>query len=195
MNPVMFPRRHALSLLAAATCLPVFAGSAILPSALPGDSLYRLSPRLTDQEGRPFDLVSLRGGPVLVSMFYSSCEMVCPVLFETIAQTIKALPPATQEHVRILLVTFDPDRDTVAVLKDTAGRHGCDKRWTLARSSSADARQIAAALGVQYRRLPNGEYNHSTSILLLNAQGQIVKRSGSLGAVDPELVAALKQSA
>jgi protein SCO1/2 len=136
----------------------------------------------------------LQGSPVLVSMFYSSCEMVCPVLFETVAQTVKLLPAPAQERIRILMVTFDPDRDTVAVLKETAAKHGCDRHWSLVRGSNADVRQIAAALNVQYRRLPSGEFNHSTSVLLLDAQGRITRCSGSLGAVDPALVSALRQA-
>jgi protein SCO1/2 len=128
-------------------------------------------------------------------MFYSSCEMVCPVLFETIAATLKALPQAACDRVRIVMVTFDPVRDTVAVLKETADKHGCDRHWSLVRGSSADVRQIAAVLGVQYRQLASGEFNHSTSVLLLDGAGRIAKRSGSLGAVDPELVLALRQAA
>ena len=190
MKPLLLPRRQALLLLAAAACLPAIATG----SALPGDSLYRLNPRLTDQDGKPFELASLQGGPVLVSMFYSSCEMVCPVLFETVAQTVKALPAPARDRIRILMVTFDPERDTVAVLKETAARHGCDPHWSIVRGSPADVRQIAAALGVQYRRLASGEFNHSTSVLLLDAQGRITRRSGSLGTVDPALVTALRQA-
>ena len=182
-------RRHTLALLAATACLPASAAT-----DLPGNSVYRLEPHLTDQDGHPFALGSLRGGPVLASMFYSSCEMVCPVLFETIAETLRSLPAPARERVRVLMVSFDPERDTVAVLKETAGKHSCGKQWSLVRGSDADVRQVAAALGVQYRRLTSGEFNHSTSVLLLDAQGRIVKRSGSLGAVDPDLVAALRQA-
>ena len=92
------------------------------------------------------------------------------------------------------MVTFDPERDTVAVLKETAEKHSCDKHWSLVRGSPADVRQVAAVLGVQYRRLASGEFNHSTSVLLLDAQGRITRRSGSLGAVDPALVTALRQA-
>jgi len=191
MNPVTFSRRDVLLMLASAAFLPAVASAA---SALPGDSFYRLNPRLTDQDGHPFELASLQGGPVLVSMFYSSCEMVCPVLFETIKQTVRSLPAAMGDRIRILMVTFDPERDTVAVLKETAQKHGCDKQWTLVRGSDANVRQIAAALGVQYRRLSSGEFNHSASVLLLDAQGRIAMRSGSLGAVDPLLVSALRQA-
>jgi protein SCO1/2 len=196
MNPLLLPRRQALLLLAGAACLPTFAAVTATGtgSALPGDSLYRLNPRLTDQDGKPFELKSLQGGPVLVSMFYSSCEMVCPVLFETVAQTVKSLPEPARDRIRILMVTFDPERDTVAVLKETAARHGCDQHWSIVRGSPADARQIAAALGVQYRRLTSGEFNHSTSVLLLDSQGRITRRSGSLGAVDADLVTALRQA-
>lgn len=193
MKPLILPRRQALLLLAGAACLPALA-AASTASALPGDSLYRLNPHLTDQDGKPFELGWLQGGPVLVSMFYSSCQMVCPVLFETVAQTINSLPAPARDRIRILMVTFDPERDTVAVLKDTATKHSCDQHWSIVRGSPAAVRQIAAALGVQYRRLASGEFNHSTSVLLLDTQGRITQRSGSLGAVDPALVTALRQA-
>jgi protein SCO1/2 len=117
--------------------------------------------------------------------------MVCPVIFETIAQTVKALPPAERARARVLMISFDPERDTVAVLKETARRHGCDERWHLVRASDVDVRRIAAVLGVQYRKLPSGEFNHSSQILLLDAQGRIVQRTGVLGSVDVNLVAGL----
>ena len=85
------------------------------------------------------------------------------------------------------------DTDTVAVLRQTADKHGCDRRWSVVRGSEADVRKIAAVLGVQYRRLTSGEFNHSAAILLLDGDGRIVKRSATLGAVDPDLLAALRQ--
>jgi protein SCO1 len=195
MIPLTLHRRQALLMLGAA-CLPALSVGAATGAgtALPGDSLYRLNPRLTDQDGKPFELKSLQGGPVLASMFYSSCDMVCPVLFETVAQTVKSVPAPARDRIRVLMVTFDPERDTVAVLKETAAKHRCDPHWSIVRGSPADARQIAAALGVQYRRLASGEFNHSTSVLLLDSQGRITQRSGSLGAVDADLVAALRQA-
>lgn len=161
---------------------------------LPGDSIYQLHPQLVDQNGLQFELASLRGAPVLASMFYSSCEMVCPVIFETIAQTIKAVPAPGRARVRVLMTTFDPARDTVAVLEETARKHGCGANWSLVRGSAADARRIAAVLGVQYRRLDSGEFNHSSSIELLDAEGRIAGRSGLMGSVDPALVQAIQRS-
>jgi protein SCO1 len=158
----------------------------------PGDSLYQLRAALVDQDGRAFELASLRGHPVLLSMFYSSCEMVCPVLFETVAHTVRSLKPAVRDRLRVVMVTFDPARDTVALLKETAIKHGCDAHWSLVRGSDADVRRIAALLDVQYRRLPSGEFNHSSSIELLDSEGRIVKRTATLGQDDPAFLAAIQ---
>jgi protein SCO1/2 len=163
-------------------------------AALPPDSLYNLPASLTDQDGRVFDLASRRGTPQLVSMFYTSCEMVCPMIFETIHHTVQALSPAEQRAVQVLMISFDPARDTVPVLKQTAQAHGCDERWTLARADATTVRKIAAALGFQYRRLSSGEYNHSTLIELLDIDGRVVAKSGKLGNADVALVRAARQA-
>ena len=55
-------------------------------------------------------------------------------------------------------------------------------------------RRLAAALNIQYRQLPDGEFNHSTVITLLDAQGRIQKQSSSLLRLDPELQAALARA-
>ncbi len=189
----LFSRRDAMLFLAGMASVGSSLAAATV-AALPGNSIYQLKPPLTDQDGHAFELGSLRGQPVLASMFYSSCQMVCPMIFETIRQTVARLPPPERERVRILMVSFDPARDTVAVLKRTAEAHGCDARWTLARSDEANSRKVAALLGVQYRRLADGEFNHSSSIELLDSEGRIVSRTNTLGAVDPALLKALRQA-
>jgi protein SCO1/2 len=192
MKTSTIDRRRALLFLGAWACWPL---PALAAASLPGSSVYRLDAHLVDQDGRPFALSALRGSPVLVSMFYSSCEMVCPMIFETIAATLKAVPAAERAAVRLLLVSFDPARDTVAVLKQTAQAHGCDARWSLARCDDATVRKLAATLGIQYRRLASGEFNHSTMIDLLDRDGSITARSGKLGGADPDFVKSIRRLA
>ena len=189
-------RAAILAMIAAAqAAVAAQAAPAQLVSTLPGDSVYRLSPRIVDQDGRAVTLGALRGAPLIVSMFYSSCEMICPLIFETIKQTRMALPADKRDRVNVLMISFDPERDTVAQLKETAAAHGCDSHWTLVRASDADVRQIAAVLGVQYRRLPSGAFNHSSAILLLDKDGRIAARTGKLGEVDPQFVDVLARLA
>jgi protein SCO1/2 len=186
-------RRQLLAGLGAWGCAPLAALAEA--EALPGDSVYQLRAPLTDHNGRPIEWSSLRGQPVLVSMFYSSCEMVCPMIFETIRLTLDALPAAQSQRMRVLMISFDPTRDTVPVLQKAAQAHGCDARWTLARCDERTAREVAAALGIQYRRLASGEFNHSSTIELLDHEGRIAARSGQLGSVDQAFVKAIRQTA
>jgi protein SCO1/2 len=186
-------RRRLVGGLGALACAPLAALAGAEP--LPGDSVYQLQASLTDHNGRQLELSSMRGQPLLTSMFYSSCEMVCPMIFETIRLTLDALPAAQGQRMRVLMISFDPARDTVPVLQKTAQAHGCDARWTLARCDERTAREVAAALGIQYRRLASGEFNHSSIIELLDADGRIAARSGQLGSVDAAFVKAIRQVA
>lgn len=192
MNRLLLDRRWALRSLGALAAVATLPGLAT--AATPGDSIYKLPATLTDAEGKPFELASLQGTPVLASMFYSSCDMVCPMIFETVHATLRALPAADRNNVRVLMVSFDPERDTPAVLKKTAASHSCDSRWTLACADAATTRKVAAVLGVQYRRISNGEFNHSSTLELLDRQGRIAARSGKLGGADAALVSAVRKA-
>src|SRR5438309_832871 len=110
MRACLLTRRDALLSLAAAAALPRVAFGAAAP-AFPGDSIYRVNATLADQDGRAFELEALAGGPVLASMFYTSCDMVCPMIFETLHATLRALPPADRAAAKVLMVSFDPARD------------------------------------------------------------------------------------
>jgi len=185
-NPM---RRAMLALL----LLTGLAGSAQAADTLASGSLYQSDVTLTDQNGRAFHLADLRGQPVLISMFYASCQMVCPMIFETIKATLAKGGKPAQDGVRVVMITVDPERDSVSVLKQTATAHGAGDHWQIARADSSGTRAVAALLGVQYRHLASGDFNHSSTILLLDADGRINARTNTLGATDPKLVEAMRK--
>jgi protein SCO1 len=73
--------------------------------------------RLTDQNGRPFDLADQRGHAVILFFGYTHCPDVCPATMAQLARVFHTLTPAQREHVRVAFVTVDPQRDTSAELK------------------------------------------------------------------------------
>jgi protein SCO1/2 len=161
-------------------------------SVLPTESLYNLKAPLIDQSGKSRGLDVYRGQPVLVTMFYSSCPAACPLLIDTLRSIEKSLRAAEQSQLRVLLISIDPERDTVAALKELARVRRIDlSRWTLVRSDSSTVRKVAAVLNIQYRKLPNGDFNHSSVITLLAPSGEILKQTSNLGSSDPEFVAAI----
>jgi protein SCO1 len=179
-----------LALLALRALNAVAAGP---PPADSPTSLYQLQAPLTAQDGRAVGLDLYRGRPVLVTMFYSGCQATCPLIIDTLRSVERKLDAEQLKNLRVLLVSIDPEHDTAAALAATAKERGLDtSRWTLTRTDSANVRRIAAALGVQYRQLPDGQFSHSTQISVLDAGGEILAQSDKLGTADETLVSALR---
>jgi protein SCO1/2 len=94
----------------------------------------------------------------------------------------------------VLLVSFDAAHDTPEKLKLVFGQRKLDATtWTLAHTDAASVRQLAAVLDIQYRALPGGDFNHTSVLILLDAQGRIVARSEKMDGVDADFVAAAKK--
>jgi protein SCO1 len=171
------------------------AASPAAAAELPRNSVYQLDVALTDQDGRASywrDAANPTGGPRIVSVFYSRCDYVCPMVFEAVKNIEAGLPPEARQRLQVGLITLDPARDDVAALKKTAEqRAGDPARWRLYRTPAADTRKLASVLGVQYRRLSNGEFNHSTLIILLDAQGVELARTENIAKTDPVFLKAV----
>ena len=183
------PFRGVCSLFAASMLVALSAwGAPTKTSVLPANSVYQLPLPLTDQDGRASTLADWRGKPVMITMFYSSCQFVCPRIVEALKKTEASLVP---QHAKppVLMVTLDPARDDTATLKAMAEERRIDpKLWTLARTDARNVRKLAAMLGIQYRELPSGEFNHSSVIVLLDAEGRVVGKTSTLGEADPAFV-------
>ena len=174
-----------------ALLLPVTSWAA---EALPEDSIYQLPVSLTTQDGAHQQLAERRGRPQLLAMFYTTCQMVCPVIIDSMRLTREALSQEQRARIDLLAVSFDPARDDVATLKAYAAKRKLDPQfWTLARVEQGQERALAGVLGLQYRQLPDGDFNHSSEIILLDSEGRIVARTSKMGKPDPAFVEQIKK--
>ena len=91
---------------------------------------------------------------------------------------------------------MDPKRDNPAALMSIVNKRKLDRaRWTLASPAPADVREIAGVLGIRYRALADGEFNHTSALVLLDAEGRIVARTEQVGSkADPEFVIAVRKA-
>ena len=161
--------------------------------AYPPQSIYNLNAKLIDQSGAARSLDMHRGHPVLVTMFYGSCPLACPLLIDTLRSFERSLTSAERARVRVMLISIDPERDTTESLSALATtRHIDVSRWTLVHTDEATVRKIAAVLNIQYRRLSDGSYNHASVTSLLTPQGEIAAQSSVLGKADERLAASLR---
>lgn len=172
--------------------LLIAAAAARADAPYPPSSIYNLSVALTNQSNAQHGLDVHSGQPVLITMFYGSCPAACPLLVDTLRAIERSSSPAQRQSFRVLLISIDPQNDTVQALQALAQTRKIDtSRWTLARTDEASVRKIAAVLNIQYRRLPDGSYNHSSVISLLTSQGEIAVQSSVIGKADDKLLTAL----
>jgi len=171
----------------------LFAVDLVAKESDPPQSIYQLDAHLTDQTGQERRLDLHRGSPVLITMFYGSCQATCPLIIDTLRSTERGLSVEQRRRLRVLLISFDPERDTPAALAEIAATRRLDtSRWTLATADASTVRDIAALLDVQYRRLPSGEFSHAAVITVLSPDGVIEARSMKLGTADPALLEHLR---
>ncbi|MEO6233603.1 MAG: SCO family protein [Thermomonas sp.] len=163
---------------------------------LPADSLYQLSLPLTDQDGHTANWGTRRGKPQLVAMFYTSCQYICPLIVDS-GKAIEHELNATQRNkLGILLISMDPKNDDPATLKSVVDKRKLDtSHWTLASPPKKDVRAVAGVLNIRYRELADGSFNHSSALVLLDADGRILARTEKMGSdPDPEFVAEVKKA-
>jgi protein SCO1/2 len=125
---------------------------------------------LVDHRGRALTEADLRGRPVVLTFVYGSCHATCPLLVDRLRALERRVGGA---DVAFVAVTLDPARDTPPVLADHAARWGLSPRWHLLTGPAPDVWRLAAAYGVQWRALPDGEIAHENVVTLLDRAGRV----------------------
>jgi len=163
---------------------------------LPRDSVYQSTARLTDDHSKPFAWSDKRGQPQIVSMFYTSCKFTCPLIIDSAKTIESSLTADERARLGVTMISFDPSHDTPQALARVRVQHDLGSaRWTLARPSPQDVRAIAALLNIRYRALADGDFNHTSALVLLDADGRIVARTERIGgAPDPAFLAAVRRT-
>ena len=160
------------------------------PQPLPRDSVYQTALTLRDQNAQVFTFDALRGHPVIVSMMYASCKAACPANVDAIKH-IRAAAERQSGHPAppVVMISFDPRRDTVPQLAMMARMHHLTApTWRFARPEQGDVRAFAASLGVSYRIRPDSEISHNVEIVLLDRSGRIVAKTDQLDPIDSSFV-------
>lgn len=155
------------------------------PSApLSDKSLYQLEGKWINDAGQPATLNSLRGRPVILALFFASCEYACPVLVHDMKRLLAALSDDVRPDVQRVLVTFDTTRDTPPALRAFRERMELDSKWTLLTGTPSDVQELAMLVGVKYKQDARGQFAHSNLITLLNGEGEVIHQQvGLLGDV------------
>ncbi len=154
-------------------------------------SIYAHDASWTDHDGEAAGFAAFNGRPVVLSMIFTNCANACPMIVNDMKRIGELLPSDVKDRAAYVLVSLDPDRDTPNAMRRFAEGHALDlNRWTLLRGRESDVRTLAALLGVRYRAQADGQIAHTSTIAVLNQEGEMVFRhtgSGGTFKADAEL--------
>lgn len=124
----------------------------------------------------PVDTKALRGKVVLLYFGYTKCPDICPTSMSTNAQALATLSAEERNKTVVMLVSLDPDRDTLPVLKQYASFFHPNMIGVT--GSAAEIETIAKAYGVGYvKQKPDADGNyavdHSAQTFVLGPDGKI----------------------
>ena len=122
--------------------------------------------------------------PALYTFFYSHCNTVCPVLISTMRNVqTHAVNEGYADEVRLLPVTFDPERDTADRLRtyaDEMNVDAADDGWAFLRPADPERAEavVTDAFGVSFDRTHPEDmemymFSHAPMTYLVNGDGYV----------------------
>ena len=136
-----------------------------------GDHTFR------DIEGQSFELQSLRGKPLVVSLIYTSCHHVCPVITANIERNTDIAHEALGDDAfSIVTIGFDWRVDTPDRMRMYASAKNIDvPGWHFLSGDEASVAAISEAVGFQFFAAPKG-FDHLSQTTILDAEGKVYRQ-------------------
>lgn len=156
----------------------------------PGPSAIGGPFQLTDQDGKQVSDQDMKGRPILVFFGFTHCPDVCPTTLFEVSEVMRALGKDAG-RAGALFITVDPERDTVAVMKDYLSSFDPHLRGLTGSQTAVAA--VEKTFRVYSKKIPtaNGDYSmdHTALVYLMDKQGRFVapfslKRSPAEAAAD-----------
>lgn len=146
---------------------------------------------LVDQSGERLTSEDLRGSIAVYTFGYTRCEGPCEAADSVMRVLQDRLPELETDGIPVRLVTlsFDPDRDDPDALAAAAAAHGADPAvWSWATGEAAMLKNvIGGGFEVYYEALDDGTFRHDMAFVLVDGLG-IVRSSYRVGVPDVDRV-------
>ncbi len=148
---------------------------------------------LTSADGRRILFGAFRGRPLVVSLVYTGCADVCPLVIENLAAASKAADAAFgRGGFNILTVGFDAKRDTPERMRSFArAHHAGGDNWLFAAADAATIDRLTAAVGFDFAASAGG-FDHPAQVTVVDQQGRVYSQIYGGSFSPPALVEPLK---
>ncbi len=138
----------------------------------------------TDQHGRRVTLGKFfSGGPVILTLNYYSCPMLCPLTFRNLVKTMNKIQGLSLgKDFHIVTVSIDPDetaertrekeKETHAMLQ---GIDNPEQKWPFLFGGQQQIETLAGAVGYRYLALGKNNFAHPSVLVILTPDGRVAR--------------------
>lgn len=124
------------------------------------------------------------GKPILVTMAYYDCPVLCPTMMNQLAQAFNEVGYTVGEDFDLVVVSFDPSNtsaqareaqeELLVMLESDASQDVLRSGLGFYTADKFNAKRLADAIGFSYRYLPAiDEYSHVSSLTVLSPTGVV----------------------
>ncbi len=133
-----------------------------------------------DENGDTVRLARYFGKPVVLSLVYYDCPMLCTEVLNGMVQGFKGLRFMPGREFNVVTVSIDP-RETPEIASakkevymKSLGRPGAEAGWHFLTGDPASIDSLAAAVGFHYLYDPrSGQFAHATGIMVATPGGRL----------------------
>jgi len=131
---------------------------------------------LTNQDGQPISLESLRGSVVAVTFIYTRCPLpdYCPRMITNLQAIERRFPDRVGRDLALAAITFDPQHDTPPQMKQYAQAFKVDRPgWQFLTGTIDDVSRVCAMFGVEFWP-DEGLITHTLQTAVIDRDGKLV---------------------
>jgi len=132
--------------------------------------------KLNDSDGRRFSLADYRGKPLVISLVYTSCATVCPIMTQTLHDAVtQAGNVIGADRFNILTIGFDATKDTPRRMALYASDQNIDlPNWRFASGNRQTILSLLDDLGFSYASVAGG-FDHIAQTTIIDVDGRVYR--------------------
>lgn len=120
--------------------------------------------------------------PVMLTLNYYDCPMLCPMVLDEYTRTLKNIDWVPGNQFEAVTVSFDPSETPAIARKQKKGyvnalnKPGAENGWHFLTGDQASIKALTDAVGYHYRKVEDtGEYAHPTAVIFLSGTGKVTR--------------------
>lgn len=130
-----------------------------------------------DRSGRTVRLSDYRGKPLVISMIYTHCPIICATTTRSLTALKLSQSAFGENSFGVLTIGFDTENDTPEAMDLFAKRMEIDlKNWEFVSADPETIKKISKDLGFTFFPTDEGGFDHITQTTFIDQEGKIYRQ-------------------